>query len=113
METNKSDEIKKVLLSNLKSVLKDKVENICICESRNEPSVTVSIEFEAYRYFVVRLTYDRGSLGCAIINGKYGIAIESSEQWYEKADLSKFFNDIMDDLELRIPNKYLEKNNWN
>jgi len=112
LENNKSEEIKKILLNSLKSAFQGKIDDICVCENRDEPHVTVSIEFEVYRYFILRLTYDRGSLVCAIVNGKYGIVLNSTEKWFDNADMSKFFNDIRDEVEMRIPDKYLVKNNW-
>lgn len=104
-----ASKVQEILLNGLKVTFKKKVDNITICESTDVPHTMVSIEFEAYKYFNVRLNYDRGRFGCAIINGKYGIRLESSEKWIEKADINKFFSDIKKELELRIPDKYLNK----
>ncbi|WP_027084144.1 hypothetical protein [Cohnella panacarvi] len=46
------------------------------------------------------------------INGEYGISIESSEKWFDEADFDKFFKDIQEQIELRIPDKFLEYHGW-
>lgn len=71
-----------------------------------------SIEFEAYNYFALILNYDRGSFGCAIIAGERGIGIDNSQKWYDKDKLSLFLHDLKEDLESRIPDKFLQRNGW-
>lgn len=106
MHANKIDEI---LTNGLQATFGNRINNISVCECTDVPHAMVAIEFEAYKYFNVRLNYDRGRFGCAIVNGKYGIRLESSEKWFEEADLNKFFNDIKTELEVRIPDKFLER----
>lgn len=108
MHANKIEEI---LTNGLKSTFGNKIDNISICECTDVPHTMVAIEFEAYKYFNVRLNFDRGRFGCSIINGKYGIRLESSEKWFEEADLDKFFSDIKSELEVRIPDKFLARYN--
>jgi hypothetical protein len=112
MQDKKADKILTIIINELKNNLGDKVDNICVEECKDEPYTIIGIEFEAYKYFYIRLNYDRGRFGCCIINGSHGISLNSSEEWFDKADLYKFFNDLKEDLEYRIPDKFLIKNKW-
>ncbi|WP_255387549.1 hypothetical protein [Listeria sp. ILCC792] len=65
-----------------------------------------------YNYFYIALNFDRGSFGCAIINGELGIGLENSQKWYDKADLTVFCKELQEDLESRIPDKFLQRKGW-
>ncbi len=106
-----ANKIVEILTNGLKSTFGCKIDNISICECTDVPHTMIAIEFEAYKYFNVRLNFDRGRFGCSIINGKYGVRLESSEKRFEEADLDKFFSDIKTELEVRIPDKYLARYN--
>jgi len=51
-----------------------------------------------------------------IIRKQYGertfIGLENSQKWHEKADFAVFCKELREQLELRIPNKFLEANGW-
>src|SRR5699024_7415655 len=65
-----------------------------------------------YDYFTIALNYVRGRFGCYISNGDTSISLENSQKWYDKADMNVFFKELQQQLELRIPNKFLEYNGW-
>ena len=72
-----------------------------------------SINFHVYNYFVVLFNYDKGRIGCSIQYGeKNFIGLENSQKWYEEADLDIFCKELQEQLELRIPDKFLEANGW-
>ena len=71
-----------------------------------------SIDFEAYNYFVIRLNYDKGRFGCNIIFGEKLIALNNSQEWWDEADFDVFFMELQKELELRIPDKYLQAHGW-
>lgn len=106
-----ANDIQVTVLTKLKETFNSKVDNFRICESTDLPYTMLSIEFEAYQYFLVRFNFDRGRFGCSIINGNYGFPLESSEKWFEEANLDKFFSDIKFELEVRIPDKFLARYN--
>lgn len=112
MRNKTAEEIEDIVIDGLKNILQDKMEKIHVVESSDDPYPVVAIEFLAYKYFGVRFSYDRGSIGCSILNGELGIGLESSEKWFDEADLDKFFNDIKDEIEIRIPDKFLKKKGW-
>ena len=71
-----------------------------------------SINFEAYNYFAIRLNYDQGRFGCNIISGERMIALNNSQEWWDEADFDVFFKELQKELELRIPDKYLQAHGW-
>ena len=109
---NNAKNIESFIITELDNRFKGKVEDFDISGSTDIPYTMTSIVFCMYKYFYVRLNYDRGGFGCSIINGEYGISIESSEKWYDKADFNKFFIDLQEQIELRIPDKFLEYHGW-
>jgi hypothetical protein len=65
-----------------------------------------------YNYYNVILNYDRARFGCAIDNGNAGISLENSQKWYDKADMDIFLMELQQQIELRIPDKFLTSNGW-
>lgn len=65
-----------------------------------------------YDYYNVILNYDRGRFGCHIMCGNKKIPLKNSRKWYDKADMNTFFKELQEQLELRIPDKFLKYNGW-
>ena len=70
------------------------------------------ISFVAYEYYPVGLNYERGSFGCFLDFGRTGVSLNSSQKWWDTADFDIFFDDLERELELRIPDKFLEAKGW-
>ena len=68
------------------------------------------IDFTAYNYFNCTIGYDMGRLAITLQTGKYSISLVNG--WYEKTDFDIFFKELKEELELRIPDKYLEAKGW-
>ena len=91
----------------------DKVDNFCIFNVNDDVNHReFSIDFEAYNYFAIRLNYDQGRFGCNIISGERMIALNNSQGWWDEADFDVFFKELQKELELRIPDKYLQAHGW-
>ena len=91
----------------------DKVDKFCIFNVNDDVNHReFSIDFEAYNYFVIRLNYDQGRFGCNIISGDRMIALNNSQEWWDEADFDVFFMELQKELELRIPDKYLQAHGW-
>ena len=65
-----------------------------------------------YKYFYVVLNYDRGSFGCGIPSGNLCVSLDNSQQWYDEADMNIFLKELEQQIELRIPDKFLEFYGW-
>lgn len=71
-----------------------------------------TIEFNAYNYFPIVFRYDRGHIGFSICYGERNIGLNNSQKWLEKADFNQMLQELKEELELRIPDKYLESRGW-
>ncbi|WP_027088434.1 hypothetical protein [Cohnella panacarvi] len=109
---NNAENIEDFIITELSNRFDGKVENFVISGSTDIPYTMTSIVCKMYKYFYIRFNYDRGRFGCSIINGEYGVSIESSEKWFDEADFDKFFKDLQEQIELRIPDKFLEYYGW-
>lgn len=97
----------------IRGKFKDKVDNFCILDViDNANHRAFSVEFEAYSYFPIRMNYDKGRFGCCIVFGNKGIVLENSQKWWEEADFDAFLNGLQQEIELRIPDKFLEAKGW-
>lgn len=104
--------IKNEMKKALKAHFKDQIGSFTIFEQTDTPYTMFSMQFQMYKYFNVILNYDRGAFGCAIVAGDEGIGLDNSQQWYDKADMNIFLKELQQQLELRIPDKFLEYNGW-
>lgn len=101
-----SDEIIDKLINHFNK----KVRGFVVSDSTDTPYTMFKIEFIMYDFYNIVLTYDRGRFGCSIVNGNKFISIKNSQQWYDKADMKIFLDEFQQQIELRIPDKYLEAN---
>ena len=91
----------------------DKVDDFCIFNINDNANYReFSIEFEAYNYFILRLNYDRGRFGCSIVFGDRMVKLRNSQEWWDEADFDIFFAELQNELELRIPDKFLKSHGW-
>lgn len=72
------------------------------------------IRFLAYSYFWVVFQYDLDLIGCYIEGGNNRCIFLSNDEMrgYSSTDLDKYFEQVREELELRIPDKYLKANGW-
>ena len=93
--------------------LEGKVDQFCILDIHDAVNNRAfSIEFIAYDYFPIRLDYDKGRFGCCIMYGDTAIGLNNSQKWWDEADFDIFFDELKEELELRIPDKYLKAHGW-
>ena|SRR5690625_4062476 len=105
-------EIAKEIMKGLKSHFGNKIKTFSIHNLTDTPYKMFNISFDAYNYFYINFSYNRGSIGCSISSGKYGIDLDNSQKWYDQADMNIFFKELEQQLELRIPDKFLEYHGW-
>ncbi|MDG5471458.1 hypothetical protein P6709_06840 [Jeotgalibacillus sp. ET6] len=113
MQSNsKAKEIAKTIVEKLKESFDGKAGTFSVYNLTDEPYCMFNITFDAYDYFFVTFSYNRGSIGCSITQGKYGLVLKNSQKWYDSADMDVFCEELKMQLELRIPDKFLEYNGW-
>lgn len=113
MELNKAEILASKVSDELKERLGDRISSaFSFYRIQDDPWIEFSIEFSVYNFFNIIFNYDRGSFGCSIVNGNLGISLPNSQKWYDKADMDIFCKELQEQLELRIPDKFLEHNGW-
>lgn len=110
---NKSSEIiADELINRLSDYFKKRIDDFTVLGETDSPYTMFQIEFIMYKYFNVVLNYDRGRFGCSIINGNRYLPLENSQRWYDKADMNISLKELEEQIELRIPDKFLKFNGW-
>ena len=108
-ESNETNKMAGKFCNMIKKRFESRIDGLVILDVIDDPNWrSFSIKFEAYNYFIIRLNYDRGRFGCCIDFGEYGIGLDNSQKWWDTADFDIFFDDLERELELRIPDKFLE-----
>ena len=71
------------------------------------------IGFLAYDYFYVVFTYELDIIGFSIEvgNGRL-ISVMNTHNCYSNTDMEAYIRRIIEELELRIPDKYLQTRGW-
>jgi hypothetical protein len=105
-------EIAKSVSKSFREFFGDKVDEFSIYNLTDEPYTMFTIEFQAYDYFIIIFNYDRGRFGCSIKYGSGGISLKNSQKWYDEADMNTFFKELEQQIELRIPDKFLKYHGW-
>ena len=93
--------------------LEDRVKEFCVLDVYDDVNNRAfSVEFVAYDYFPIRCNYDKGRFGCCITYGNRTVALDNSQKWWNEANFDVFFEELKEELELRIPDKYLKAHGW-
>lgn len=73
----------------------------------------IKIRFIAYDYFVVLFNYELDIIGFSIEigNGKL-IRITNEQECYSDVDMDSYLRKVIEELELRILDKYLKAHGW-
>ena len=98
------DEIMVTLLSEIKQITQPTIKYI------NENELT--LEFIAYNYFWIIINYEKGRITPIIVLGK-NIILKDLRVWKEETNLKQWVSDLDSEIKLRIPDKFLEVNEWN
>lgn len=98
------DEIMVTLLSGIKQITQPTIKYI------NDNELT--LEFIAYDYFWIIINYEKGRITPIIVLGK-NIILKDLRVWKEETNLKQWVSDLDSEIKLRIPDKFLEVNEWN
>lgn len=112
MHNKSSDTLSDEIIEYLSDYFKEKLGSFSVYNLKDEPYKTFNITFDAYNYFIITFSYNRGSIGCSISQGKYGLNLETSQKWYDQVDMDIFLKELEQQIELRIPDKFLEFHGW-
>lgn len=113
MQNKNIDQMSDYIIDELCAFFKNRIKDFVIKDVIDDANhKAFSIEFSAYEYFPIIFYYDMGRIGCNICFGKRVIALENSQKWWEETDFNIFFQELKEELELRIPDKFLKAHDW-
>ncbi|MFX3617451.1 MAG: hypothetical protein ACE3JK_07975 [Sporolactobacillus sp.] len=112
MQKNNAKDTARKFIETARSYFGNKAQEFSLFSANDEPYKMFSLKFRAYNFYVVILNYDRGHFGCCISFGSDAITLDNAIEWEDNADLHDFWISIDEQLRLRIPDKFLEANNW-
>lgn len=65
-----------------------------------------------YDFFGISFHYDKNSIYFSIINGNYNIILPNSQKQWDPEKVNILLKALQQELELRIPDKFLKAHGW-
>ena len=99
----------------LDRVFGDKIDSIVIDDINDEPNhQTFKLDFKAYDYFAIEVHYENDLFEFFIIfTKKAKISVTKEPAVYSQiSDWDKYLKGVMEEIELRIPDKFLKAKGW-
>ncbi|QUH28887.1 hypothetical protein [Vallitalea guaymasensis] len=114
MHQNDIKRMRMEIARTIKEVFGNRIKSLEIYDIVEVPSHwAFKIKFIVYDYFVVLFNYELDIIGFSIElgSGKY-VSLSQEKHCYSNTDMATFINEIKEELELRIPDKYLIARGW-
>ena len=99
----------------VKRVFKDKIDVIVFDNIVDEPNhQTFKLDFKAYDYFTIEFDYENGMCEFFIVLTKEAkISLTKEPAVYSKiTDWGSYLRRVVDEIEIRIPDKFLKAKGW-
>ena len=114
MQNRTADEMADIVVDSMIKYFGKRVSDFAIFNiDEDESHRAFSINFQAYNYYMLLFSYEKGIFGCSIQVGEHSyISLENSQKWWEEADFDIFLNELRQEIELRIPDKFLAAKGW-
>lgn len=96
-------------------VFAKRIGTICISDIVDEPShQTFKLDFKAYDYFAIEFDYENDLCEFFIVLTKeVKLSLTKEPAVYSQiTDWDKYLKGVMDEIELRIPDKFLKAKGW-
>ena len=114
MQHDEFNDIRKNIGRAIKDKFGNKIKGIEIFDVVDEPSHwSFKIRFVAYDYFVVVFNYELDIIGFSLEfnEGRY-VSLLNGHNCYTDINFDKYLETVQNNLELRIPDKYLIAYGW-
>lgn len=113
MQKNSNKDILDNLVKDIQNYFTQKAKDFVTEILFEKPFLSFSIYFKLYDYYFITINYENGSIGAGILNGNYIMGIITKKKdLNDKIPLSDFFKEIDTEIQLRIPDKFLEAKGW-
>ena len=115
METNKMLELARETRKQIRKVFGERVDTITGYDYVDETShQTFKLDFEAYDYFAIEFDYENDMCEFFIVlTNEVKLSLTKEPAVYSQiTDWDSYLKGIKDELELRIPDKFLKAKGW-
>ena len=115
METNKMLELARETRKKIRGVFGESVDTIAGCDFVDEPNhQTFKLDFMVYDYFTIEFDYENGMCEFFIVLTKEAkISLTKEPAVYSKiTDWGSYLRRVVDEIEIRIPDKFLKAKGW-
>lgn len=115
MELNKMDILAMELCDRIESTFENKVDTISIYDVVEQPNHHMfKLNFAAYDYFWVQCNYENDYFGFSIVlNDQFAVSLTDKKYTYSEIDdWDAYLRQIKENIELRIPDKFLKAKGW-
>ncbi len=113
MQLSKTEKMAVEFSDKVREKFGERVADFCILDVIDDDNHRAfSVEFIAYNYFPIRMNYEKGRFGCCIFFGNQSIGLANSQKWWDEADINIFLRELKEELEIRIPDKFLKSRGW-
>ncbi|EIC76834.1 hypothetical protein [Streptococcus oralis] len=98
----------------VKRVFKDKIDDIVFDDIADEPNhQTFKLDFKAYDYFTIQFDYENDLWFFIVLTKEAKISLTKGPAVYSQiTDWDSYLKEIMEEIELRIPDKFLKAKGW-
>ncbi|HFR3425704.1 TPA: hypothetical protein ACHU7U_000916 [Streptococcus suis] len=115
MQLNNMDRLAMGLCDKIEAIFGDRAGTISIYDIVEDPNHSAfKLKFMAYDYFGIQFSYELGLMGFSIVlNDQFGVSLSKHKYAYsEVEDWERYLREIMVEIELRIPDKFLKAKGW-
>ena len=114
MQNKTADEMSDIVADILFDKFEDKIRDCVIYDIVEEGNnKSFNIDFQAYNFYEIKLSYKNGKINWSIkFDDKTTIGIKKDVIVYSETNLNLFFEEMQKELEMRIPDKFLQANGW-
>lgn len=113
MQNKSIDEMTDIFIDMMMKYMDNRVRNFIVEDIYDDKNNrTFTVKYIAYNYFELKFNYDKGLINSYIRLGDRHINLNISQEWWEKTDLEQYIIELKNELELRIPDKYLKAKGW-
>lgn len=115
MELNEIQLMAVNISKKFRDILGNRISNTKIYDVVDVPNHhSFKIKFVAYNYFSIIFQYELDIIGCHIECGNdVCISLTSGQHCLSDTDIERYILNLKDEIELRIPDKYLKSKGWN
>lgn len=114
MQQNDFNDIRIDVDKRIKKIFGDKIRSIEFYDIVEEQGHwAFKIGFFAYDYYYIVFTYELDIIGFSIEvgNGRL-VSVMNTHDCYSNTDMDAYIQEVAKELELRIPDKYLQTHGW-